>query len=214
MRFKLVEYLALANVLICSRCRGIGHFQKNCPQQDQATCNTCGEKYVNVKDHACTGVPKCIHCGGTHRSNDSKCRIIKDYRAALTRTLLNKPSVPVREKYHNLPSHSSWQPPFADSSTSNTVDIDKIFKKMEEEGEKTRPTIESFKTEMLEKDFENKRCIGLLNEQLEINEQNLRDLQATIKSVEEKVAVQQQWSNTFKTKRKGLSRHSAVISVT
>jgi hypothetical protein len=30
--YKVVEYLALANVLICSRCMGIGHFQKNCPQ--------------------------------------------------------------------------------------------------------------------------------------------------------------------------------------
>jgi len=108
MRYKVVEYLALANVLICSRCRDIGHFQKNCPQQDQVTCNTCGEKYVNVKDHACSGVPKCIHCGGTHRSNDSKCRIIKDYRAALTRTLLSKPPVSVMGKYPNPPPHPSW----------------------------------------------------------------------------------------------------------
>jgi len=74
--------------------------------------------------------------------------------------------------------------------------MDKICKKMEEEGEKTRSTIELFKTEMLEQVVENKRDIELLIEQLEINERNVRDLQATIKSLEEK----------FKTQRKVLSR--------
>ena len=62
--------------------------------------------------------------------------------------------------------------------------MDKIFKKMEEEGEKTRSTIDSFKTEMLEQVAENKRRIDSLNEQYEINERKVRDLQATIKSLE------------------------------
>ena len=31
---------------------------------------------------------KCIHCGGAHVSNDAKCKVVKDYSAALTRTLL------------------------------------------------------------------------------------------------------------------------------
>jgi hypothetical protein len=92
-RHKVVEYLALANVLICSRCMGIGHFQKNCPQQDQVTCKTCGEKCSDIADHVCSVVPKCIHCEEVHRSNDSKCSILKDYRVALTRTLLTKPPV-------------------------------------------------------------------------------------------------------------------------
>jgi hypothetical protein len=59
-------------------------------QQDQVTCKICGEKCSDIKDHACSGVLKCIHCGEAHRSNHSKCRIVKDYRAALTRTLLAK----------------------------------------------------------------------------------------------------------------------------
>ncbi len=63
---------------------------------------------------------------------------------------------------------------------------------MEEGGEKTRSTIELFKTEMLEQVVENKLRIDLLNEQLEINERKVRDLQATIKSSEEKFEVQQQ----------------------
>jgi hypothetical protein len=46
--------------------------------------------------------------------------------------------------------------------------------------------------EMLAHNSENKRRIGLLNEQLEINERNMRDLQVTIKSLEEKLQTQQQ----------------------
>ncbi len=42
-----------------------------------------------------------------------------------------------------------------------------LFKKIEEEGEKTRSTIELFTTEMLEQVIENKHHIDLLNEQLE-----------------------------------------------
>jgi hypothetical protein len=56
-------------------------------------------------------------------------------------------------------------------SVQNSIDMDKILKKMKEGGEKTRSSFESFKTEMLERDSENKRRIDLLNEQLEINEQ-------------------------------------------
>ena len=203
MRYKVVEYFALANVLICSRCRGIGHFQKNCPQQDQMTCNTCGEKYLNFNDHACSKVLKCIHCGGEHRSNDSKCRIIKDYRAALTRTLLRNPPVPIVEKYSNIPFQSSSHPTFTDYSAPNSVDMDKIFKKMEEEGEKTRSTIEAFKMEMLEKDSENKRRIDLFREQLEINEKKVRDLQTAIESSEEKFVVQQQTIQYVQNKAEG-----------
>ncbi len=63
---------------------------------------------------------------------------------------------------------------------------------MEEEGEKTRSTIEWFEIEMLEQMVENKRRIDLLNEQLEINQRKMHDLQARIKSSEEKFEVQQQ----------------------
>ncbi len=49
----------------------------------------------------------------------------------------------------------------------------KILKKMKQGGEKARSSFESFKTEMLERDSENKRPLDLLNEQLEINEQKM-----------------------------------------
>ena len=72
MKLKVVEYYAQANVLICSNCYGIGHFQKNCPQKNESTCKICGEQYANLKDHQCFGVLKCIHCRGAHVSNDAK----------------------------------------------------------------------------------------------------------------------------------------------
>lgn len=81
--------------------------------------------------------------------------------------------------------------------------MDKIFKKMEEEGEKIRSTIETFKTDMLEQDSENKRRIDLFREQLEINEQKVRDLQTAIESSEEKFAVQQQTVQYVQNKAEG-----------
>jgi len=89
-------------------------------------------------------------------------------------------------------SHASWQLGFTYSSAPHTIDMDRIFKKMEVEGEKTRSTIELFKTEMLEQIVENKLRIDSLNEQLEINERKVRDPQATIKSLEENFEVQKQ----------------------
>ena len=89
MKFKVVEYFAQARVLICSNCYGIGHFRKNCPQKEEATCKTCGEKIANIKEHQCSGIPKCVHCAGAHGFNDVNCMVVKDYRAALTRNLLS-----------------------------------------------------------------------------------------------------------------------------
>lgn len=99
LSLEVVEYLAQAHVLICSQCMKIGHFRKNCPQTNEHTCSTCGDKCEDIKFHkaACSGVLKCIHCGGTHKSNDTKCPIVKDYRAALTRSLL---TVQVQQDEH------------------------------------------------------------------------------------------------------------------
>ena len=88
MKLKVVEYYAQVNALICSNCYGIGRFPKNCTLNNESICKIYGEKYVNLKDHLCSGVLKCIHCGGAHVSNDAKCQVVKDYRAALTQNLL------------------------------------------------------------------------------------------------------------------------------
>ncbi|CAF1061138.1 unnamed protein product [Didymodactylos carnosus] len=78
MKFKVVEYYAQANVLICSNCYKIDHFRKNCPQQGESTCKVCGEKCANLTEHECSGVQKCIHCGKQHNSNDTKCLVLDE----------------------------------------------------------------------------------------------------------------------------------------
>lgn len=72
----------------------------------------------------------------------------------------------------------------------NSFDMDKIVKRMEEEGEKTRSLFESFNADMIERDFENKRHIEVLKEQREKNEREISEMEVTIKSLEEKFTVQ------------------------
>jgi hypothetical protein len=86
--YDIDEYLAPANVLICSKCMGIGHFKKQCLQINE-TCKTCGEQFSDYKLHNCSLIEKCIHCQQNHKSNALKCPIIKNFRAELTRNLLN-----------------------------------------------------------------------------------------------------------------------------
>ena len=86
--YEIVEFLAPANVLICSRCCGIGHFRKQCPEKDE-TCKNCAEAFPDLKLHRCATEPKCKHCLGTHLSNSMKCPVIKTFRADLTKKLLN-----------------------------------------------------------------------------------------------------------------------------
>ncbi|CAF4711565.1 unnamed protein product, partial [Rotaria sp. Silwood2] len=85
------EFLPVATILICSNCMGLGHFRKQCKQRD-ITCKICGERYQDLNKHCCQGAAKCIHCGGDHNSNDLKCKVIKQYRADLTNSLLSSSS--------------------------------------------------------------------------------------------------------------------------
>lgn len=92
MNYKITEYLAPVQVLICGNCCQIGHFQKNCPLKNVTVCKTCGEQCPDIKEHECSKELKCIRCGECHKSNDPKCQTIKSYRAALTRNLLQRPA--------------------------------------------------------------------------------------------------------------------------
>ena len=85
--YDIESYLSPATVLICSQCRGIGHFKRQCTQVE-VTCNVCGQTCQDMQQHKCSKELKCIHCNGDHMSNSTKCPIIKDYRSALTRKLL------------------------------------------------------------------------------------------------------------------------------
>ena len=85
--YDIIEYLAPANVLICSKCMAIGHFKKQCTQIKE-TCRTCGEQVADMKMHNCSKIDKCIHCGENHKSSSLKCPVIKSFRTELTRKIL------------------------------------------------------------------------------------------------------------------------------
>ncbi|CAF5095822.1 unnamed protein product, partial [Rotaria magnacalcarata] len=51
--YDIEEYLAPENILICSKCMGLGHFMKQCTQV-KSTCRTCGECADDLKLHACS----------------------------------------------------------------------------------------------------------------------------------------------------------------
>ena len=163
MKYKVVEYLAQAKVLIRSNCFGIGHIRKNCPQGTESTCKTCGEKCANIKEHQCSGVVKCIHCGGAHASNDMKCNVVKDYRAALTRNLFRDTGttdhgvMPTttnqnRNEREGVGPHQSYSK-VAKPISFNTQDaiskqLEAMTKQFEEEFRKTRDALTEARMEM------------------------------------------------------------------
>ncbi|CAF1305348.1 unnamed protein product [Adineta ricciae] len=88
LTYDVDEYLAPARVLICSKCMAIGHFRKQCKQENE-TCRKCGDTTPDMKQHleSCSQI-KCKHCNGDHMSNDMKCPTVKQFRAELTKQLL------------------------------------------------------------------------------------------------------------------------------
>jgi len=89
--YDIIEYLAPVNVLICSKCCGIGHFRRQCSEAEE-TCKSCGESCKELKNHNCSLIIKCKHCDGNHLSNSMKCPVVKSFRDALTKSLLNNNS--------------------------------------------------------------------------------------------------------------------------
>ena len=188
MKHKVVEYYAQANVLICSNCYGIGHFRKNCPQSTEVTCKVCGEKVTDLKTHECSGVAKCIHCGGEHFSNDQKCQVVKDYRAALTRNMLAG-VVPASSGYNIAPPPLSEFPlrgqaqgrrPYTiipQSTAANLNDtvakkLDDIAAKVEDESKRTREMLGDLKEEMRMRDEKSTQKVIALENKVEMLEKN------------------------------------------
>jgi hypothetical protein len=58
--YDIIEYLAPANVLICSKCMALGHFEKECTQVKE-TCRTCGDLVDDIKNHHCSNIDKCTN---------------------------------------------------------------------------------------------------------------------------------------------------------
>ncbi|CAF1546355.1 unnamed protein product [Didymodactylos carnosus] len=207
MKFKVVEYYAQANVLICSNCYKIDHFRKNCPQQGESTCKVCGEKCANLTEHECSGVQKCIHCGNQHNSNDTKCPVVKDYRAALTRNMLLKVST--------APPHMGYamgQPPFVDFSRlnpaqrtsvySNTIagfipkqldelsnKLDSVLLKLEDESKKTRESLKQIKEEMKTGNEELKQKVLQVEKNVNSMEQKFRSFLSANNDILQRICV-------------------------
>lgn len=87
--YDVTEFLAPVNVLICSKCCGIGHFRKECPDQLE-TCRKCSQMFLDLKQHICSNQTKCKHCNGDHQSNSNKCPVIKSFRSTLTRQMMTR----------------------------------------------------------------------------------------------------------------------------
>ena len=87
--YLVTDYLAPANVLICSKCCGIEHFRKQCTEAAE-TCRKCGLSFPDFKNHICSSATCCKHCSGDHPANLMKCPVVRAFRADLTRKLLSK----------------------------------------------------------------------------------------------------------------------------
>ena len=57
MTYDVIEYLAPANVLICSKCMALGYFKRQCTQTKE-TCRTCGEQAEDMKKYKCSKIDK------------------------------------------------------------------------------------------------------------------------------------------------------------
>ncbi|CAF4929865.1 unnamed protein product [Rotaria sp. Silwood1] len=67
-------------------------------------------EFKDPVNHQCQGVVKCVHCGGAHYSNDLKCKIIKQFRADLTSSLLSSTSKS-NTLFNRQPDSTSEFPP-------------------------------------------------------------------------------------------------------
>jgi hypothetical protein len=202
MKLKVVEYFAQANVLICSNCCGIGHFRKNCPQKDEATCKTCGEKCKSINDHQCSKILKCIHCGESHASNDNKCKIVKDYRAALTRSLLTNvqsdvknqsipqaKTQPVGATANNLGYTTVVQSGLSNLENIVLKKLDSFMVKVEEEFAATRQSVGNLKEEILKRCEETKRQTEVLEEKVKVLEKKHDEFFAHILTVTQNICT-------------------------
>jgi hypothetical protein len=116
------EYLAPAPVLIRSKCMGIGHFRKQC-KQEQDTRKKCGMNFDDINNHAATCTQlHCKHCQGDHMSNDVKCPKVKQFRADLTKFLLS-PAIHANPQYNDVDFTCTNFPPM------NPAQIPSIYNK-------------------------------------------------------------------------------------
>ncbi|CAF3386449.1 unnamed protein product [Rotaria sp. Silwood2] len=103
VRLTVVEYLAPAKVLICTKCFKLGHFRRTCNNKLD-TCRVCGSEVADINQHKleCTTKRCCVRCSGDHESNDNRCPEVKSYRAILTKSLLTRPDPRLAQQQNKL----------------------------------------------------------------------------------------------------------------
>lgn len=240
MKYKVVEFFSQANVLICSNCFGIGHFRKNCPQKNESTCKTCSEKFTNPNDHVCSGMLKCKHCGGEHTSNNTKCKVVQEYRINLTRNLLskrisgntepNKPSYMINNIPHSYPISTANGLTYANVVKGGSAAIpnelllkklDSILTKVEDESSATRHAIEEIKQEMRNRNEETKQHVEALEEKIKISEKKFVDFSSKIGEIIQNICSSllapkssqgQQWKVYWQEQIKALEEARSLFS--
>ncbi|CAF3453526.1 unnamed protein product [Rotaria socialis] len=183
--YDIDEYLAPANILICSKCMGLGHFMKQCTQV-KSTCRTCGDCADDLKLHVCSKIEKCIHCGQNHKSNSLKCQVVKSFRSELTRKLLSSINCSTSSTTNNINnmSNSGFKyfssefpsmptPQYLPTNHNNTMltKLDDLLGKITEVNnhlsnlESKYNKFEQFKTEKQESDLIVKENLNLFSKQ-------------------------------------------------
>ncbi len=212
-------------------CRHYGIIQRVFPQQGESTCKVCGEKCANLTEHDCSGIQKCIHCGNQHNSNDTKCPMLKDYRAALTRNMLSKASA--------APPHTGYamgQPSFVDfpnlnptqrtSAYSNTTarfmyknfdelskKLDSVLLKLEDEWKKTHEALEQIKEEMKTGNEELKQTVLQVEKRVDSFEQKLRSFVGANNIMLERICVCIGESFKDKSWKQGIKTYVRQVNV-
>ncbi|CAF1665278.1 unnamed protein product, partial [Adineta ricciae] len=203
INYKVTDYLAPAQVLLCGNCYEIGHFQKNCPLKDETICKTCGEKYRDIKEHVCSGQAKCIRCGENHKSSDPKCQMVKSYRPALTRNLLQHPvenskryandicpgAYPLAFAKQQLPVNSIKpnHPIEALIESTFTKKLDAFLNEIKFEIKKTHESIDVIREEMHAHLVESNKKIEAVEKQAKTIEHEVREQVTTLNNTVEAI---------------------------
>ena len=184
------EYLPQATILICTKCLSLGHFRKQCKQTND-TCKVCSERYDDINKHNCSGIANCLHCGGDHRSNDMKCKVIKQYRAELTKILLSSFS-------------TSSTNMFTSTSISEFPPLPRT----------TKSTITGYKMLMNEKNGVMSKLDQILNSINNIND-SMSDLVKRTEQIEDWINAKQKFdlktNNGIRFLQQGISRHDGIL---
>ncbi|CAF0908716.1 unnamed protein product [Rotaria sordida] len=99
------------------------------------------EFFDDMKNHICSKIEKCIHCGQNHKSSSLKCPVVKSFRTELTRKILqlnnhSTPDTNLMNKNIIFNSTNFPPPPPPKSSTLSinpmTIKLDELINKLSE----------------------------------------------------------------------------------